>query len=50
MPLKEQIVQIDRDILGGKPVFAGTRVPLQTLFDYLRKTMTFLNFWMISPP
>ena len=23
------------DILGGKPVFVGTRVPLQTLLDYL---------------
>ncbi|HVQ40359.1 MAG TPA: DUF433 domain-containing protein [Pyrinomonadaceae bacterium] len=22
------------DILGGTPVFAGTRVPVQTLFDY----------------
>ena len=23
------------EILGGAPVFAGTRVPVQTLFDYL---------------
>lgn len=23
------------EILGGTPVFAGTRVPVQTLFDYL---------------
>ncbi len=23
------------EILGGTPVFAGTRVPIQTLFDYL---------------
>ena len=23
------------DMLGGTPVFAGTRVPVQTLFDYL---------------
>jgi uncharacterized protein (DUF433 family) len=23
------------DMLGGTPVFAGTRVPIQTLFDYL---------------
>ena len=22
-------------MLGGTPVFAGTRVPIQTLFDYL---------------
>ena len=44
MPLKEQIVQIDRDILGGKPVFAGTRVPLQTLFDYLEKDYDLSEF------
>lgn len=25
----------DADILGGIPVFFGTRVPAQTLFDYL---------------
>jgi uncharacterized protein (DUF433 family) len=30
-----QIVSRSPDILGGTPVFAGTRVPVQTLFDYL---------------
>ena len=25
----------DPEILGGTPVFLGTRVPVQTLFDYL---------------
>ncbi|MGB2636238.1 MAG: DUF433 domain-containing protein [Candidatus Acidiferrum sp.] len=25
----------DRDILGGEPVFRGTRVPLKVLIDYL---------------
>jgi uncharacterized protein (DUF433 family) len=25
----------DPEILGGTPVFAGTRVPVKTLFDYL---------------
>ena len=29
------LIQIDPDILGGTPVFAGTRVPVQTLFEYL---------------
>lgn len=28
-------VVIDPEIMGGVPVFAGTRVPVQTLFDYL---------------
>jgi uncharacterized protein (DUF433 family) len=29
------VVLSDPDILGGTPVFAGTRVPVQTLLDYL---------------
>jgi len=29
------IVNSDPDILGGTPVFVGTRVPIQSLFDYL---------------
>ncbi len=28
-------VNIDSEIMGGTPVFTGTRVPIQTLFDYL---------------
>ncbi len=29
------VVHSDPEILGGTPVFAGTRVPLQSLIDYL---------------
>jgi uncharacterized protein (DUF433 family) len=29
------VIESSKDILGGVPVFAGTRVPVQTLFDYL---------------
>jgi len=29
------IVHSDPQIMGGTPVFAGTRVPLQNLIDYL---------------
>ena len=29
------VVHSDPDIMGGTPVFAGTRVPLQNLIDYL---------------
>jgi uncharacterized protein (DUF433 family) len=32
---KRSIVHRDPDIMSGIPVFIGTRVPLQTLFDYL---------------
>jgi uncharacterized protein (DUF433 family) len=30
-----KIINIDADILGGTPVFSGTRVPIRNLFDYL---------------
>ena len=30
-----RIINIDPEILGGTPVFAGTRVPIKNLFDYL---------------
>lgn len=30
------VIQIDRDILGGTPCFAGTRVPVKSLFDHLK--------------
>lgn len=29
------IIHSDPDILGGTPVFTGTRVPVKTLLDYL---------------
>ena len=32
---RKRIVQRSPGILGGTPVFAGTRVPIQTLLDYL---------------
>ena len=28
-------VNIDTETMGGTPVFTGTRVPIQTLFDYI---------------
>ncbi len=35
MPTDPIVVHRDPDILGGVPVFIGTRVPLKALFDYL---------------
>ena len=34
--MRTSIVTSDPDILGGEPVFRGTRVPVQALFDYLQ--------------
>jgi uncharacterized protein (DUF433 family) len=33
--MKSQHVVIDPDVLGGAPVFAGTRVPVRVLFEHL---------------
>jgi uncharacterized protein (DUF433 family) len=30
-----EVVLVDKDILGGTPVFKGTRVPIKCLLDYL---------------
>ena len=35
MPSPADLVKRDPEILSGTPVFRGTRVPVQTLFDYL---------------
>jgi uncharacterized protein (DUF433 family) len=32
---EDEIIQYDVEILGGTPVFAGTRVPIRSLFDHL---------------
>jgi uncharacterized protein (DUF433 family) len=37
-------VRSDPEILAGMPVFAGTRVPFQTLIDYLEKGQTLTEF------
>ena len=32
---REEVYHTDPEIMGGTPVFTGTRVPVQTLLDYL---------------
>ncbi|RYE14285.1 MAG: DUF433 domain-containing protein, partial [Sphingobacteriaceae bacterium] len=34
MDIKE-LISIDPEVLSGQPVFKGTRVPIETLFDHL---------------
>jgi uncharacterized protein (DUF433 family) len=36
MPNNTSIISASPDVMGGTPVFAGTRVPVQTLLDYLK--------------
>jgi len=40
----EKTIHIDADILGGTPVFWGTRVPVKNLFDYLETGETVDDF------
>jgi uncharacterized protein (DUF433 family) len=35
MPLPDPLITVDPKRQGGIPVFSGTRVPVQTLFDHL---------------
>jgi uncharacterized protein (DUF433 family) len=35
LPMPSSVIHSDPDILGGTPVFVGTRVPVRTLLDYL---------------
>ena len=44
MPNTQSLVTRDRDILGGTPVFTGTRVPIDTLFDYLAADQSLNDF------
>ncbi len=37
-------INIDKEILSGNPVFRGTRVPIQTLFDHLEKGISLDEF------
>jgi uncharacterized protein (DUF433 family) len=39
-----QIVTIDQDILNGQPVFNGTRVPIESLFDHLEAGVSLDDF------
>lgn len=39
-----KIIIRNKDILGGTPVFKGTRVPVSTLWDYLKAGDTVQDF------
>jgi uncharacterized protein (DUF433 family) len=44
MNIENSVVSASPDIMGGTVVFAGTRVPVQTLFDYLKGGETIDSF------
>ena len=44
MGVSNQLITKDPDVLGGTPVFRGTRVPFQNLLDYLEAGQTIDEF------
>lgn len=43
MSIKE-IITIDAEVQGGQPVFKGTRVPVESLFDHLEAGISMNEF------
>lgn len=42
--MKRSIISCSPDVMGGTPVFAGTRVPVQTVLEYLEAGETIDDF------
>jgi uncharacterized protein (DUF433 family) len=43
------LITIDPEILGGVPVFKGTRVPVRSLFEYLENDYSLEEFLECFP-
>ena len=43
------LITVDPEILGGAPVFQGTRVPVRTLFEYWKNDYTLEEFLECFP-
>lgn len=43
------LITIDPEVLGGTPVFKGTRVPIKTLFEYLENNYSLEEFLECFP-
>lgn len=43
------LITVNPDILGGSPVFKGTRVPVKSLFEYLENDYTLEEFLECFP-
>ncbi len=40
----QEVITIDKEVLGGQPVFKGTRVPVESLFDHLEAGVSLEEF------
>jgi uncharacterized protein (DUF433 family) len=43
------LITVDPEVLGGAPVFKGTRVPVKTLFEYLEDNYSLDDFLECFP-
>lgn len=41
---RSELITVNPNILGGTPVFKGTRVPVRTLFEYLERGYSLEEF------
>lgn len=48
--MKNAFIEVNPDKASGSPVFAGTRVPVKNLFDYLEGGETLEDFLEGFPP
>jgi uncharacterized protein (DUF433 family) len=44
-----KLISKSPDVLGGTPVFRGTRVPVRTLFEYLEDNFSIEEFVELFP-
>jgi uncharacterized protein (DUF433 family) len=47
--MQQSVITRNPDVMGGTPVFTGTRVPVQTLLDYLEAGETIDEFLIGFP-
>jgi uncharacterized protein (DUF433 family) len=43
------LITIDSEVLSGQPVFKGSRVPIETLFDHLEQGVSLDDFLLDFP-
>ena len=49
MATTESVIYINPNIMGGEPVFRGTRVPIQFFWDYLQSNAPLDEFHLDYP-
>ncbi|MBZ5514636.1 MAG: DUF433 domain-containing protein [Acidobacteriia bacterium] len=47
--MEKKLIESSSGVLGGTPVFSGTRVPVQTLIDYLEAGDSIEDFMQDFP-